>query len=161
MFDRSTISRLRLALLATVGTLLLTLAGCSDSGLHPQRDALAAALEESFNQRHDPFVIIEGECDCFVQFMRDGGMLYYDFPNADLAATTTPRASQFHREQGIEEVVIEDIDPNTLQKFELRTWQRAYARAETGAAADAAIKALFRIYDLNRDSRLYLTRGWD
>ena len=128
---------------------------------HPQRNAIKSALMQSFSKAVDPFVVIEGECDCFVQFMHDGGTLFYDFPNADLSDEVGARAREYHRQQGIEEVVIEDIDPQTMETFVLKTWQRGYSSAEVDAATDAAILALYRIYGQDRDSKFVLIKGWD
>lgn len=128
---------------------------------HPQRTEIRAAIQQAFAQSRDPFIIIEGECDCFVQFMHDGGTLFYDFPNADLADDIQVRAREYHRQQGIEEIVIEDIDPDTMQKFSLRSWQKGYSRAEVDAATDAAILALYRIYDQHHESKFVLIKGWE
>ena len=155
---RYALSRLLLAALLMLGAAACDKPGAAD---HPQRAAIETALAQAFEHSRDPFVVIEGECDCFVQFMHDDGALYYDFPNADLDATVQARAGEYHRQQGIDEVVVEDIDPATMQSFSLRTWQRAYTRDQVAAAADAAILALYRIYDQNSDSKFVLIKGWE
>lgn len=147
----------------TMAGVLLALIACEapNEASHPQRKEISAALQQAFEQNRDPFVIIEGECDCFVQFMHDGGTLFYDFPNVDLADDTQGRAHQYHSQQGIEEIVIEDIDPDTMQKFSLSSWQKGYSRAQVDAATDAAILALYRIYNQDRESKLVLIKGWE
>lgn len=147
----------------TMVALLVATIACEAPGeaAHPQRTEIRAALQQAFAQSQDPFVIIEGECDCFVQFMHDGGTLFYDFPNADLVDDVRARAREYHRQQGIEEVVIEDIDPNTMQRFRFRAWQKGYSRAEVDAATDAAILALYRIYNQHRESKFVLVKGWE
>lgn len=154
--------QLVIRLLAVLGVLLAT-SSCKapNEAAHPQRAEISAALQQAFAQSRDPFVIIEGECDCFVQFMHDGGTLFYDFPNSDLAEHVQTRAREYHRQQGIDEIVVEDLDPDTMQKFSLRTWQKRYSSAEVSAATDAAILALYRIYDQNHESKFLLTRGWE
>lgn len=143
--------------------LLLAASACDAPSVaaHPQRDAIRMALQQAFAHDRDSFVVIEGECDCFVQFMHDNGTLFYDFPNADLAGGIRARALEYHRQQGIDEVVIEDIDPETMQNFSLRTRQKGYGSAEVDAAADAAILALYRIYGQDRDSKFVLIKGWE
>lgn len=147
----------------TIVGMLLALNACEtpNEAAHPQRTEIRTALQQAFEQRRDPFVIVEGECDCFVQFMHDGGTLFYDFPNVGLADDIRGRAHEYHSQQGIEEIVIEDIDPDTMQKFSLSSWQRGYARAQVDAATDAAILALYRIYNQDRESKFVLIKGWE
>ena len=122
---------------------------------------IKAALLASFSQKHDPFVIIEGDCNCFVQFMQENGALNYDFPNGDLEEKIYKKAKSFHSERGIEYVEVEDIDPDTMKKFKFHSWQKAFSRDQIDVGVDTALLALYEIYGQDGNTEFKITRGWE